>query len=166
MKQQEKCTNKLPEEVLVELLQDRNWTITFAESCTGGLLSGRLVNVSGASSVLKMSLVTYAEEAKQKLLGVKAETLAEYGVVSAQTASEMAQGALQYAEADVAVSVTGIAGPGGGSAEKPVGLVYMACNVKENITVERHVFSGDRKAVRESSVNAALELAKRCIQEI
>lgn len=164
--EQEKDTKRLPEEEVVALLLERGWTITFAESCTGGLLSGRLVNVSGASSVLKISLVTYAEEAKQKLLGVKAETLKEYGVVSAQTASEMAQGALQYAEADVAVSVTGIAGPGGGSAEKPVGLVYMACNVKGNITVERHVFSGDRKAVRESSVQAALELAKRCIQEI
>ncbi len=164
--EQEKDTKRLPEEEVVALLLERGWTITFAESCTGGLLSGRLVNVSGASSVLKMSLVTYAEEAKQKLLGVKAETLAVHGVVSAQTASEMAQGALQYAEADVAVSVTGIAGPGGGSAEKPVGLVYMACNVKGKIIVERHVFSGDRKAVRESSVQAALELSKRCIKEI
>lgn len=150
---------------VVKLLLERGWTITTAESCTGGLISARLVNVAGASEVLHMSVVTYSEEAKQKLLGVKKETLAQYTVVSAETAYEMAEGALQYAAADVALSITGIAGPGGGTREKPVGLVYMACNVKGKITVEKHVFQGNRLAVRESSTEKALELAKKCILE-
>lgn len=153
------------EEEVVKLLLQRGYTITCAESCTGGLLCGRLINVSGASDVIKYSVITYAEEAKVRFLGVKEETLAEYGVVSARTAEEMAKGALALAEADVALSVTGIAGPGGGSAEKPVGLVYIGCNVKGNITVKRYVFTGNRLQVRESSVNAALELAKECILE-
>ena len=148
------------EEEVVKLLLERGWSITTAESCTGGLISAKLVNVSGASGVLNMSVVTYSEEAKQRLLGVKAETLE-----SAETAYEMAEGALKYASADVALSVTGIAGPGGGTREKPVGLVYIGCNVKGTIRVEKHIFSGDRLAVRESSVRKALELAKECILE-
>lgn len=155
--------NRSLEEQVVELLLQKGYTITFAESCTGGLLSGRLVNVSGASEVLNCSLVTYANEAKRDLLGVREETLETYGAVSRQTAYEMALGAAAFAKADVAVSVTGIAGPGGGSAEKPVGLVYMACNVKGNITVQRHIFKGNRLQVRENSVNQALKLAKDCI---
>lgn len=154
---------KLIEEQLIELLRQKKYTITCAESCTGGLLCGRLVNVSGASEVLKCSVVTYAEEAKQSILNVSGETLETYGVVSEQTAREMAQGALVWAKADVALSVTGIAGPGGGSVEKPVGLVYIGCNVKGHVIVEKHVFSGDRGQVREQSIVAALELAKKCI---
>ena len=111
------CENKenvkeILEEEVVKLLLERGWSITTAESCTGGLISAKLVNVSGASGVLNMSVVTYSEEAKQRLLGVKAETLEKYTVVSAETAYEMAEGALKYASADVALSVTGIAGPG------------------------------------------------------
>lgn len=153
------------EEQVVELLAQRGYTITFAESCTGGLLSGRLVNVSGASEVLNCSLVTYANEAKRDLLGVKEETLEKYGAVSEQTAYEMALGAAAFAGADVAVSITGIAGPGGGTEEKPVGLVYMACNVKGNITVQKHIFAGNRLQVRESSVEQALKLTINCILE-
>ena len=154
-----------PEEEIVQLLQRNRMTITTAESCTGGLISATLVNVSGASDVLKLCVVTYAEEAKQQILGVKAETLEKYGVVSEETAYEMAQGALAYASADVALSVTGIAGPGGGTKEKPVGLVYIGCNVRGCIRIEKHLFQGDRLTVRESSVNAALRLAKECILE-
>ncbi len=155
--------NKPIEQQVVELLLQKNYTITCAESCTGGLLCGKLVNVSGASDVLKSSVITYAEEAKVRFLEVKKETLAEFGVVSEETAREMAEGALRLAEADVALSVTGIAGPGGGSKEKTVGLVYIGCNVKNCITVKKYVFSGDRLQVREQSVNAALELAKECL---
>ncbi|MBQ7775784.1 MAG: CinA family protein [Lachnospiraceae bacterium] len=151
------------EEEVVKLLQKKGMTITTAESCTGGLIAAGLVNVSGASDVLKLSVVTYSEEAKQRVLGVKAETLEKYGVVSEETAYEMAVGALEYAKADVALSVTGIAGPGGGTKEKPVGLVFIGCNVQGRVTVERHLFQGDRLAVRESSVKAALILAKRCV---
>ncbi len=158
-------SEKLIEEQVVELLLKKRYTITCAESCTGGLLCGRLVNVSGASEVLKSSMVTYAEEAKVRFLGVAQSTLEKFGVVSEQIAREMAQGALRLAEADVALSVTGIAGPGGGSKEKPVGLVYIGCNVKGSITVERHIFQGDRCQVREQSVTAALELAKKCLTD-
>lgn len=153
------------EEEVVKLLVKHGFTITTAESCTGGLISAKLVNVSGVSEVLKVCVVTYSEEAKQKLLGVKAETLEKHGVVSGETACEMAQGALKYADADVALSVTGIAGPGGGTEEKPVGLVYIACNVRGNIAVEKHLFQGDRLAVRESSAMAALALAKKCMTD-
>ena len=156
------CKKTIEEEV-VGLLLEKGYTITCAESCTGGLLCASLVNVSGASEVLNRSVVTYANEAKMELLGVKEETLKEYGAVSEQTAYEMAVGAANFAKADVALSVTGIAGPGGGTAEKPVGLVYMGCCVKGIVTVRRCIFSGDRLQVRTSSVKNALELAKECI---
>ncbi len=159
-------SEKLIEEQVVELLKHNNYTITCAESCTGGLLCGRLVNVSGASEVLKSSIVTYAEESKMKFLGVSQETLDVHGVVSKETAEEMAKGAMLWADADVALSVTGIAGPGGGSADKPVGLVYIGCNVRGRIMVERYVFQGDRYKVREQSVTAALQLAKKCLKSI
>lgn len=154
---------KAVEEEVVELLLEKGYTITCAESCTGGLLCASLVNVSGASEVLNSSLITYANEAKMELLGVKEETLREYGAVSEQTAYEMAVGAAAFAKADVALSITGIAGPGGGTPEKPVGLVYMGCFVNGKVTVRRYVFSGDRLQVRTSSVKNALELAKECI---
>lgn len=159
MEQSSMQFEKSVEEKVVELLLEKGFTITCAESCTGGLVCGKLVNVSGVSEVLKSSVVTYAEEAKMKFLGVKKETLDLYGVVSAETVCEMAEGALQLAEADVALSVTGIAGPGGGSVQKPVGLVYMACNIRGDVTVKRHVFSGDREQIREKSVQTVLELA-------
>jgi len=155
--------SKLIEEEVVELLLEKGYTITCAESCTGGLLCASLVNVSGASGVLNSSLITYANEAKMELLGVKEETLREFGAVSEQTAYEMAVGAAAFAKADVALSITGIAGPGGGTPEKPVGLVYMGCFVKGEVTVRRCVFSGERLQVRTSSVKNALELAKECI---
>ncbi len=158
--EQEKAEQNI-ESQLVELLQKQGLTITTAESCTGGLISARLVNVSGASEVLKLCVVTYSEEAKQKILGVKEETLKKYGVVSKEVAYEMAQGALRYADADVALSVTGVAGPGGGTTQTPVGTVFIGCNVKGSIVVEKHLFQGDRVLVREKSVDAALRLAKK-----
>lgn len=154
---------KAIEEEVVELLLEKGYSITCAESCTGGLLCAALVNVSGASEVLNRSLITYSNEAKMELLGVKEETLREFGAVSEQTAYEMAVGAADFAKAEVALSVTGIAGPGGGTPEKPVGLVYMGCSVNGKVTVRRFVFSGDRLQVRTSSVKNALELAKECI---
>ena len=161
--EQEKVKQNI-EMQLVALLQKQGLTITTAESCTGGLISARLVNVSGASEVLKMCVVTYSEEAKQKILGVKEETLKKYGVVSKEVAYEMADGALRYAHADVALSVTGVAGPAGGTPQTPVGTVFIGCNVKGTIVVEKHLFSGDRLLVRENSVDAALRLAKRLVQ--
>ena len=149
---------------VVELLQKNHLKVTFADSCTGGLLSARLVNVPGASEVFKSSVVTYSNKAKRKLLGVNKCTLKEFGAVSSQTASEMAIGAVRKLKADVAVSITGIAGPGGGTEKKPVGLVYIACNVLGNVKVKEFHFSGERLDVRMASVEEALKLMKECLE--
>ncbi len=151
------------EEEVVVLLQKNKLKVTFAESCTGGLLAARLVNVPGASEVFKSSVVTYSNKAKRKLLGVNKCTLKVFGAVSSQTAAEMAIGAMRRLGADVSVSITGIAGPGGGTDKKPVGLVYIACNVLGNVTVKECHFSGDRLDVRKSSAEAALLLMKDCL---
>lgn len=153
----------LLEEEVVTLLTERGLTMTTAESCTGGMIASRIVNVPGVSAVFKAGFVTYANEAKSRLIGVKEETLLTYGAVSRQTAGEMAKGAAAAAEADVSVSVTGIAGPDGGTKEKPVGLVYIGCFVQGVLTVEEYHFHGSRRENRESAAEAALQLVKRCI---
>ena len=153
------------EEWLVKELTKRHASITTAESCTGGLVSGRIVNVGGASSVFNQSFVTYSNEAKRDLLGVEQETLDSVGAVSPETAEQMAQGAAKAANAEVALSVTGIAGPDGGTPEKPVGLVYIGCHCYGETVVERHVFKGNRMEIRNASVETALTLAKKCLKE-
>jgi PncC family amidohydrolase len=153
----------LAEEV-VKMLKNAGMTVTTVESCTGGLLSGTLVDVAGVSDVFHQGYVTYANEAKQSLVGVNPETLACYGAVSEQTAREMAEGGAKAANASAALAVTGIAGPDGGSKEKPVGLVYIGCCVNGTTVVERNVFSGSRREVREQSVAAALKLLKKQLQ--
>ncbi len=149
------------EEVLVKRLQEKNYTIVTAESCTGGMLTGRLVNVAGISNILKEGFITYSNEAKMKYLGVKEETLAVYGAVSRQTAEEMARGAAKTANADTALAITGIAGPEGGTEDKPVGLVYIACLVKDQVTVKELHLKGNRLKIRDQSVIAALDLLRR-----
>lgn len=153
------------ESAVVELLRANGLTATCAESCTGGLLSARLVNVPGVSEIYKSGLVTYSNKAKRKLLGVKKATLQKYGAVSEQTAEEMAKGAATLTKADVAVAVTGIAGPDGGTKEKPVGTVYIACAVKGKTVVKKYQFSGNRSKVREATVSEALVLMRSCILE-
>lgn len=150
---------------LVKKLTKKCYTITTAESCTGGLLSATIVNVDGASNVLCSAFVTYANEAKEQYAGVSHDTLEKYGAVSEQTAAEMCLGCTRTAGADLGLSTTGIAGPGGGTPEKPVGLVYIGCCLHGNVTVERHVFSGDRAQVRSQTVKAALDLAIRSIDK-
>lgn len=159
---EEECTL---EKAVADLLMANNLTVTCAESCTGGLLSARLVNVPGISSVYKTGVVTYSNKAKRRFLGVKKSTLQKYGAASTQTAVEMAKGAAMACKADVAVSITGIAGPDGGTEEKPVGLVYIACYVKGKAVVKECRFSGNREKVRESAVVAALSLLRQCILE-
>ena len=154
------------EDAVVKLLKKHSLTVSTVESCTGGLAAGRLVNVPGVSDVFKTGFITYSNKAKRKLVGVKKETLERYGAVSPETAREMALGAAKASGADVTVSVTGIAGPDGGSEEKPVGLVYMACFVCGNVWVERFQFKGNRAKVREASVAAALTLMRGCILEV
>lgn len=153
------------EKAVVDLLVANKLTITCAESCTGGGLSARLINVPGVSEVYKSGLVTYSNKAKRKLLGVKKGTLDKKGAVSSQTAEEMAKGAANVTKADVSVALTGIAGPDGGTKEKPVGLVYIACNVKGKVTVEEFHFKGNRSKVREAAISAALRMTRRCVLE-
>lgn len=141
------------EEELVERLIEKNLKISFAESCTGGLCCGTLVNVTNASKVLDMSFVTYANEAKIKLLGVKADTILTNGVVSEEVAYEMAEGAAKAAGSEVGVGVTGVAGPGGGTAKKPVGMVCFGfCINGKTVTYTKQFGEIGRNQVRKSSV--------------
>jgi len=148
------------EAAIVDLLKERKMTVTTAESCTGGLLSGRIMNVPGASNVYQEGYITYSNDAKERLLGVKRDTLVQYGAVSPQTAEEMVRGAAAAAGADAALSVTGIAGPGGGTDDKPVGLVYVGCYVKGHVRVEEFHFTGNRDKNREFAVARALTLLR------
>ena len=151
------------EKAIVDLLLANKLTISTVESCTGGLLAARLINVPGVSEVFKSGYITYSNKAKRRLLGIKKNTLLKHGAVSKEIAKEMVKGAALISKADVAVSVTGIAGPDGGSEEKPVGLVYIGCNVCGRITVKEYHFSGDRSKIRENTVSAALSLMRECI---
>ena len=143
-------------QILIEKLHQKGYTLTTAESCTGGMISSTLIDVAGASSVINECHVTYSNEAKEKYLGVSKETLEQYGAVSEQTAYEMERGAVKLANADVAIAVTGLAGPDGGTKEKPVGLVYIACNICGNIKVNRYIFDGDRMSVRQQTTMTAI----------
>lgn len=146
------------EEQIVKKLQEKGYTITTAESCTGGLLAGRILNVSGASEVYMEGYITYANEAKERILGVKHETLETYGAVSKETAEEMAIGAARAAKADVALSTTGIAGPGGGTVEKPVGLIYISCFLNGEVQVRELRLHGTREENRQDTVAETLKL--------
>lgn len=150
------------EMAVVRLLKKHELTVTTAESCTGGLISGRLVNVSGASEVFREGFVTYSNKAKRKLLNVNKSTLKKNGAVSKQTAKEMATGGVFATDADVCIAVTGIAGPNV-EGEKPVGLVYIACYLKDKVKVEEYHFKGNREKIREQSVVKALDLLRRSI---
>lgn len=151
------------EERVAELLKQRGFTVTTTESCTGGLLAGRLLNAAGISQVYKEGYITYSNEAKEKLLSVSHETLKKYGAVSEQTAMEMVQGAAAQAGAQAALATTGIAGPDGGTVEKPVGLVYIGCYVNGVTIVEEHRFAGERAQVRSMAVEAALSLLEQAL---
>ena len=151
---------KTLEEEVVELLARKHLTVTTAESCTGGLIAGTLINAAGASDVLNEGYVTYSNEAKERLVHVSHETLERYGAVSAQTAQEMAEGAARAAGADAALSATGIAGPGGGTVDKPVGLVYVGCCLNGRTVVKECRFNGSRMENRLRTVETALTMLK------
>ncbi len=141
------------------------WFCT-AESCTGGLIAHRITNMAGSSGFMLGGVVAYANRIKENLLKVRVETLQSFGAVSPQTAEEMAVGALALFDADVAVSVTGIAGPGGGSAEKPVGLVYSAVALKNGtMRVERNLWTGDREVIKQQTATRALALALEVLRD-
>lgn len=163
--------DKITENV-VQLLEGIDCTVATAESCTGGLLSGAITSVSGASDIFGYGACTYANEAKMKLLSVKAETLEEYGAVSTQTAREMADGIRKLSGADYGVSTTGIAGPTGGTADKPVGTVCIGISSEKGTYAQRFVFDGEmfretgdkRTAIRLEAVYTALTLLKKEIE--
>lgn len=151
---------------IIHEFTERGLTIATAESCTGGLIAGALTEIAGSSAVVDRGFVTYSNAAKQKMIGVKAETLAHVGAVSRETAIEMATGALHAAGTQVAVAVTGIAGPGGGSAEKPVGLVHIAATSSAEITLHQEMRYGDlgREGIRLATVKTALEMILDVVQ--
>lgn len=157
--------NETLEDVVVKMLAERKMTIATAESCTGGLLTSRLVNVPGASEVLKAGLVTYSNKAKQKLIDVQKTTLKKHGAVSEKVAKEMANGCASKMKADVGIALTGIAGPDGGTPEKPVGLVYAACYVNGNTKVVELRLTGNRQKIREYAAAKALGLVRECLLE-
>ena len=152
---------------LIKLCIERKLTIATAESCTGGLVAGALTEVAGSSAVLDRGFVTYSNNAKQQMLGVPAKTLEDYGAVSRQTAEAMVLGALAKAKTDLAVSITGIAGPGGGSADKPVGLVHFAAATRDGTTMHEAKRYGDigRAQVRHQSVLQALNMLLELAQQ-
>jgi nicotinamide-nucleotide amidase len=150
----------LPLEIQKRLIE-RGLTLALAESCTGGLIADLITDVSGSSAYFLGSAVTYADSAKQGIIGVRAETLAVYGAVSAETAAEMAQGARRVYGSDIAASVTGIAGPTGATPGKPVGLVYIHLSAQDAEWGERHVWDGDRLANKALSAEAVLKLVLR-----
>lgn len=152
----------LAEDVLADC-RARGIKLATAESCTGGLVAAALTDIAGSSDVVERGFVVYSNQAKTEMLGVPAELIARIGAVSEEVARAMAQGGLARSAADVCIAITGVAGPGGGTAAKPVGLVHFACARKGGATVhERHVFPGDRAAVRSASVVRALELVRQC----
>ena len=151
------------EQAVVKLLKKYDLTMTTAESCTGGLLAGRIINVPGASEVYNEGFITYSNKAKRKYLDVSKSTLKKYGAVSEQTAREMATGGVFATDSDACVAVTGLAGPDGGSEEKPVGLVYIATYMKDKVNVQKYQFKGNRAKIREQAVVKGLDLLRRSI---
>ena len=141
-------------------------TIATAESCTGGLISSCLTTVPGSSDVFICSFVTYSNESKTRLLGIPVDAITDYGAVSDIVAAAMAEGAVAHSGADLAVAVTGVAGPGGGTSEKPVGLVYLSlAQTGDDAVVKRYIFAGTRDDIRRSAVGAALELLLSGLEE-
>ncbi|MFB2551625.1 CinA family protein [Ensifer soli] len=154
---------------LVALCAERKLLVATAESCTGGLIAAALTEVTGSSAVVDRGFVTYSNAAKMELIGVEAATLDAFGAVSRQTAVEMVSGALCRSSADIAVSVTGIAGPGGGSAQKPVGLVHLAARRRGGAVIHREMRYGDigRAEVRLATLGTALDLlSEAALQEV
>ena len=149
------------ENVVAKELIDKGITISTAESCTGGLLAGRLINYPGISSVFMEGAVTYSNESKMKRLGVKESTLEKYGAVSKETALEMAEGIAKASNTDIGLSTTGIAGPDGGTDEKPVGLVFVGLYINGNTYVKKLHLTGDRENIRNRTVIYSLDFLRR-----
>ena len=148
---------------IVERASALGVTVSTAESLTAGMIASTIADIPGASAVLRGGAVTYCDEIKHRVLGVEQDTLDRFSAVSHQTAREMAAGGVFTTDADACIAVTGIAGPDGGTEEKPVGLVYIACYMKDKVKVEEYHFRGNREKVREQTVIQALDLLRRSI---
>ncbi len=146
------------EERIGRILKEKSLKIAVAESCTGGLIANRITNVQGASEYFEMGFVTYSNDAKELFLFVPEEMIAKAGAVSYEVAQLMAQGVREVTDVDVALSVTGIAGPGGGTPEKPVGTVYIGLASKEGVFVRKFLFSGDRIEIKQQTSEEALKM--------
>jgi nicotinamide-nucleotide amidase len=154
------------EEIVARLLSQFNKTIAVAESCTGGLMAHKLTNIPGISQFFERGIVSYSNCSKEELLKVKPDTIKKYGAVSEKTAKEMAQGIRISSGTDIGVSITGIAGPGGGTSEKPVGLVYIGYSDSNICYAEKHIFNGERTDIKERSVNSAFHLVRKMLQSL
>jgi PncC family amidohydrolase len=152
------------EQVIGRLLTEQKLTIALAESCTGGLIAHRLTNVPGSSAYLIGGAVSYANEAKERMLGVSHQTLQKYGAVSEETAREMSRRVRRLLQTDVALAVTGIAGPSGGTPQKPVGLTYIALIAEDSERCERYLWKGDRWSNKEQSAEAALGMLREYLE--
>jgi len=151
---------------LGKLLKERHLTISVAESCTGGLVMDKITDVSGSSEYFMGGVIAYSDKLKMKVLGVKEETLKRVGAVSREVAQEMARGVRNLTGTDIGVSTTGIAGPTGATPTKPVGLVYIGFGSANKEMVERHIFKGDRRMVKEQVAQAALKIVRRWLQKL
>lgn len=150
--------------MIAKTLAEKKKTLAIAESCTGGMVSNTLSNISGCSTFFKAGFITYSNEAKTKFLKVPKDLLLEHGAASEPVARAMAEGARKAAKANFAISLTGIAGPTGGTPQKPVGLVFMACASSQRTTVERHIFKGTRLQIKKQATQAVLELLLKTVK--
>ena len=151
-------------EKLVQMLAEMELTISTAESCTGGMLASKIIDVGGASEVYSEGFITYSYDSKEKYLKVSRETLETYGAVSEQTVREMASGCCLATGSDMSLVTSGVAGPGGGTPDKPVGLVYIACAYKDTVIANKYKFDGDRYEIRSQAVEEAIKLAIQMLE--
>ena len=154
----------LAEKIVNALIKQKKWLAT-AESCTGGLIAAHITSIAGSSQCFGYGVVTYSNEAKNHLISVTEESLTNWGAVSSQVAEQMARGVQSISGADIGIAVTGIAGPGGGSVEKPVGLVYIGVIAGEDILIVKNNFSGTRADIRNATVHKALSLVLECLEK-
>lgn len=155
----------MTERDVAHLLSQKKMSIAVAESCTGGLVSHALTNIPGSSSYFLLGVVAYADMAKIKMLGVRAQTIKKHGAVSAETAIEMAQGIKRLASSHIGISLTGIAGPGGATATKPVGTIFSAIAVGHHVYFKKYHFRGSRLSIKNQAKEQTLELLKTCLMK-
>ena len=151
-------------EILFHNCLEKKLTVTTAESCTGGMIASSIVSVSGSSAIFKSSVVTYSNEMKSKILNIPLKSINENGAVSKVIAYTMAYNVLDLINSDISIAVTGIAGPGGGSKNKPIGLVYIGIGTKQNIVTKRYLFKGNRLKIRQEATLESLKLSNKIIE--